>query len=197
MCVATHKQGTLLFTFYKATPSIFLLFVSHLDSVNSGYSNLSLQVDLRAYRKANIIIMIIIVIHTSRQNTGNVSYIELRIWNQVSHDHRSFERNLSNCEQKPEKVRTSTGFEPVTSRYLKRFIVCNNIVCTLVSEHHLFLTHRLLSCSNHVERTWGHQWTWILCINNVFGLSSLYKLASNHSVGLKSANWWDSHFFES
>ena len=36
---------------------------------------------------------------------------------QVSHDHRSFERNLSNCEQKPEKVRTSTGFEPVTSRY--------------------------------------------------------------------------------
>ena len=36
---------------------------------------------------------------------------------QVSHDYRSFERNLSNCEQKPEKVRTSTGFEPVTSRY--------------------------------------------------------------------------------
>ena len=43
----------------------------------------------------------------------NVSYIELRVWNQASHDHRSFERNLSNCEQKPEKVRTSTGFEPV------------------------------------------------------------------------------------
>ena len=34
---------------------------------------------------------------------------------QVSHDHRSLERNLSNCEQKPEKVRTSMGFEPVTS----------------------------------------------------------------------------------
>ena len=46
----------------------------------------------------------------------NVSYSELRIWNQVSHDHRSFECNLSNWEQKPEKVRTSTGFEPVTSR---------------------------------------------------------------------------------
>ena len=37
--------------------------------------------------------------------------------NQVSYDHRSYERNLSNCVQKPEKVRTSTGFEPVTSRY--------------------------------------------------------------------------------
>ena len=36
---------------------------------------------------------------------------------QVSHDHRSYERNLSNCVEKPEKVRTSTGFEPVTSRY--------------------------------------------------------------------------------
>ena len=35
---------------------------------------------------------------------------------QVSHDHRSFECNLSNCEQKPEKVRTLTGFEPVTSQ---------------------------------------------------------------------------------
>ena len=36
---------------------------------------------------------------------------------QVSYDHRSYERNLSNCVWKPEKVRTSTGFEPVTSRY--------------------------------------------------------------------------------
>ena len=40
---------------------------------------------------------------------NNISY--------VSHDHRSYERNLSNCVEKPEKVRTSTGFEPVTSRY--------------------------------------------------------------------------------
>ena len=47
----------------------------------------------------------------------NVSYVELRIWNQVSHDHRSYERNLSNCVEKPEKVRTSTGFEPMTSQY--------------------------------------------------------------------------------
>ena len=31
----------------------------------------------------------------------------VRRLSQVSHDHRSFERNLSNCEQKPEKVRTS------------------------------------------------------------------------------------------
>ena len=34
-------------------------------------------------------------------------------YDQVSHDHRSYERNLSNCVEKPEKVRTSTGFEPV------------------------------------------------------------------------------------
>ena len=38
-------------------------------------------------------------------------------WNQVSYDHRSYERNLSNCVQKPEKVSTSTGFEP-----FKRFV---------------------------------------------------------------------------
>ena len=28
---------------------------------------------------------------------------------QVSYDHHSYERNLSNCVQKPEKVRTSWG----------------------------------------------------------------------------------------
>ena len=27
----------------------------------------------------------------------NISYVELRIWNQVSYDHRSYERNISNC----------------------------------------------------------------------------------------------------
>ena len=50
-------------------------------------------------------------------------------WNQVSHDHRSFERNLSNCEQKPEKVRTSTGFDDhglldfkSAVQYMKHFI---------------------------------------------------------------------------
>ena len=36
---------------------------------------------------------------------------------EVSHDHHSSERNLRNCAEKPEKVRTLTGFEPVTSRY--------------------------------------------------------------------------------
>ena len=36
-------------------------------------------------------------------------------FDQVSYDHCSNERNLSNCVKKPEKVRTSTGFEPVIS----------------------------------------------------------------------------------
>ena len=39
------------------------------------------------------------------------------ILSQVSHDHRSYERNSSNWIEKPKKVRTSTRFEPVTSRY--------------------------------------------------------------------------------
>ena len=45
-------------------------------------------------------------------NTNNNKYT------QVSHDHhRSYERNLRNCVLKPEKVRTSTGFESVISRF--------------------------------------------------------------------------------
>ena len=34
-----------------------------------------------------------------------------------SYEPRKFKRNLSNCVEKPEKSRTSAGFEPVTSRY--------------------------------------------------------------------------------
>ena len=34
-----------------------------------------------------------------------------------SYDLRSYERNYYNCVEKPEKFRTSTGFEPVTSRF--------------------------------------------------------------------------------
>ena len=46
-------------------------------------------------------------------------------------DHRSCERNLSNCVQKPEKVRTSTGFGPVTLRSVSLSVslhVCGFIV---------------------------------------------------------------------
>ena len=35
----------------------------------------------------------------------------------MSYDPRSYERNLSKYVKKPEKVRTSSGFELVTSRY--------------------------------------------------------------------------------
>ena len=35
----------------------------------------------------------------------------------LQYDLRSYECNLNNCVKKPEKVRTSTGFEPVTSWY--------------------------------------------------------------------------------
>ena len=34
-----------------------------------------------------------------------------------SYDPRSYERNFSNCVEKPGKFSTSTGFEPLTSRY--------------------------------------------------------------------------------
>ena len=39
------------------------------------------------------------------------------MWNQISYDPHRYECNLCNCIWKPEKFRTSTGFEPVTSQY--------------------------------------------------------------------------------
>ena len=34
-----------------------------------------------------------------------------------SYDPRSYERNFCNCVEKPQRLRITTGFEPVTSQY--------------------------------------------------------------------------------
>ena len=57
----------------------------------------------------------------------NKSMMKWYIWNESymncgyeikwSYDLRSYERNFCNCEEKSEKFRTLTGFEPVTSRF--------------------------------------------------------------------------------
>ena len=48
---------------------------------------------------------------------GSWSYMNCGYEIKWSYDPRSYERNFCNCVKKPEKFRTSTGFEPVTSRY--------------------------------------------------------------------------------
>ena len=53
----------------------------------------------------------------SSSNTASTSTINTTANTQVSYDNRRYEHILSNCVWKPEIVRTSTGFEPVTSRY--------------------------------------------------------------------------------
>ena len=47
----------------------------------------------------------------------NESYMNCGYEIKWSYDLRSYERNFYNCVEKPEKFRTSTGFEPVTSRF--------------------------------------------------------------------------------
>ena len=47
----------------------------------------------------------------------NQSYMNCGYEIKWSYDLRSYERNFCNCVEKPEKFRTSTGFEPVTSRF--------------------------------------------------------------------------------
>ena len=47
----------------------------------------------------------------------NESYMNCQYEIVYSYDPRSYDRNFCNCVKKPEKQRTSTGFEPVTSRY--------------------------------------------------------------------------------
>ena len=48
----------------------------------------------------------------------NISYVELRMWNQESYEPRRDNSNLCSCiYRRLKKVRTSTGFEPRNSRY--------------------------------------------------------------------------------
>ena len=47
----------------------------------------------------------------------NESYMNWEYEIKWSYDLRSWERNFCNCVEKPEKFWTSTGFEPVTSRF--------------------------------------------------------------------------------
>ena len=47
----------------------------------------------------------------------NESYMNCGYEIKWSYDIRSYERNFCNCVEKPEKFRTSTGFESVTSRF--------------------------------------------------------------------------------
>ena len=62
------------------------------------------------------------------------------MFTQLSYDHRSYERNLSNCVWKPEKVTTSTGFEPETSRY-----GCNCLNCVHNCDDHSLLDFKIRS----------------------------------------------------
>ena len=48
---------------------------------------------------------------------GKITEIENHYPGVVTPDLRSYERNFCNCVKKPQQFRTSTGFEPVTSRY--------------------------------------------------------------------------------
>ena len=48
-----------------------------------------------------------------QNQSPQLTFLEVK-W---SYDPRSYERNFCNCVKNPEKLRTSTGFEPVTSRY--------------------------------------------------------------------------------
>ena len=47
----------------------------------------------------------------------NESYMNCGCKIKWGYDLRSYERNFYNCVEKPEKFRTSTGFEPVTLRF--------------------------------------------------------------------------------
>ena len=56
-------------------------------------------------------------LHSMLNGIWNESYMNCGYEIKWSYDLRSYERNFCNCVEKPEKFRTSTGFELVTSRF--------------------------------------------------------------------------------
>ena len=59
----------------------------------------------------------------AQKHDSNDNFNEIKL----SYDPRSYERNFSICVEKPKKFRTSTGFEPVTSR--SRWDALTNLSC--------------------------------------------------------------------
>lgn len=70
-----------------------------------------------AYLKCELLVFTLIINYCVRPLIYIFHYIIDNNSNQASYDHHSYEHNLSNCLQKPKKVRTSKGFEPMTSQY--------------------------------------------------------------------------------
>ena len=108
----------------SSLPSYFLKLSIVAINVTSLSWSSSSQVRITTIIEILIVIIIIIIvvlisfITWKHKTLGSRSKIMFRwTYYPVSCDHRSYERCLSNCVQKPEKVRTSTGFEPLTSRY--------------------------------------------------------------------------------
>ena len=60
----------------------------------------------------NIVVMSILIKCEKDNQNQSLIWVTNDFLHLENYDHRSYERNLSNCAQKPEKVRTSTGFEP-------------------------------------------------------------------------------------
>ena len=96
----------------------------------------------------------------------HISYIELQIWNQVSHDHRSFEHNLSNCEQKPEK----SGLNGVWTRDLAIPVRRSNQLSYEATDvgSWSFVSSKIVSrgfCSQLLKLCSKLRWSWLTWCN--------------------------------
>ena len=96
-----------------------------------------------------------------------------------SYDLRSYECNFYNCVEKPEKFRTSTGFEPVTSRF-RRNALTN--WATVWSHWHWELVicwfHRSREERINGEMAYEMNPTWTVDMNFSGSFTQLQKLRS-------------------
>ena len=96
--------------------------------------------------------------HQQWNDIWNGSYMNCGYEIKWSYDPRSYERNFCNCVKKPEKFRTSTGFEPVTSRYRcdARIIASLDFISTV----HIWSISYIISSLIHSSREhWNPQMT--------------------------------------
>ena len=100
----------------------------------------------------------------AQKHDSNDNFNEIK-W---SYDPRSYERNFSNCVEKPKKFRTSTGFEPVTSRY--RWDALTNLSC---------------------EATDVGSWSFVGC-SNIINDEMIYEMKHilNHNCEDHSFTWF-------
>ena len=96
----------------------------------------------------------------------------------LSYDPRSYELNFCNCVEKPEKFRSSTGFEPVTSLYRCDALTNWAMKPLTLGAGHLWVVMFPWAMNQRVHNCEDHSFTWFNIRSSIYDSFQSYIISS-------------------